>query len=335
MRKAAWVMALCLLLCGCAGRVELSLMAIALGIDADETGVTLTVKAPDYSAAARGEEGQKEYLTLSAHGEDWTQAAARLMREAPLEIRFGQLREVVVGQGARERHLLAELLGWADRLPNVRSHALVILCPGEARDLVEGQQPVIGKRLSKYLDIALSHIEAEGRIPATALSCAVRDLSGPWRSPLLAWTEGGAYALGSRQNGLLTAEQVQLFRLITGESQQYRLQGMGCSLRGRAHLAVEAENGQDTLLLRLPVTLTYSVYENPPAPGAEDLLQQQVAALLDRLQALGCDALGFGCMAVRRYGTLAAWLQSGWPERFCQARVSVTVEAKYRQEAER
>ena len=327
--KKLLILLLILPLTGCVGRIEMSTMAICLGIDGDESGLTLTVKFPDYS---NGEDG---YKLVSAQGGAWPEAVSNLYAAAPASLHFGQLREVVIGQGAFDFYAPMDLLSWADQLPGMRSHALTAVCPGTAQAHIAGMQPAIGKRLSKYLDIALSHIEAEGRIPATALSCAVRDLSGPWRSPLLAWTEGGAYALGSRQNGLLTAEQVQLFRLITGESQQYRLQGMGCSLRGRAHLAVETENGQDTLLLRLPVTLTYSVYENPPAPGAEDLLQQQVAALLDRLQALGCDALGFGCMAVRRYGTLAAWLQSGWPERFCQARVSVTVEAKYRQEAER
>lgn len=327
--KKLLILLLILPLAGCVSRIELSTMAICLGIDGGEDGLTLTVKFPDYS------DGKDGYKLVSAQGGTWQEAVSALYAAAPASLHFGQLREVVIGQGAFDFYAPRDLLGWTDQLPGMRSHALTAVCPGTAQAHIEGMQPAIGKRLSKYLDIALSHIEAEGRIPATALSCAVRDLSGPWRSPLLAWTEGGAYALGSRQNGLLTPEQVQLFRLITGESQQYRLQGLGCSLRGRARLGVETENGQDTLQLRLPVTLTYSVYENPPAPGAENLLQQQIAELLGRLQALGCDALGFGCMAVRRYDTLAAWLQSGWPERFCQARISVTVEAKYRQEAER
>ena len=324
--KKLLILLIVLPLAGCVSRIELSTMAICLGIDGDGSGIALTVKFPDYS------DGPDGYKVLSAQGEDWDAAVSALYAAAPASLHFGQLREVVIGQGAFDYYAPGDLLAWADQLPGMRSHALTAVCPGTARAHIEGMQPAIGKRLSKYLDIALSHIEAEGRIPATALSCAVRDLSGPWRAPLLAWTEGGAYALGIRQRGLLTAEQVQLFRLITGESQQYRLQGLGCAPRGRAHLAVETENGQDTLLLRLPVTLTYSVYENPPAPGAESALRQQVTDLLRRLQTLGCDALGFGCAAVRQYDTLAAWLQSGWPERFCQADVRVEVDARYRQE---
>lgn len=327
--KKLLILLLILPLTGCVGRIELSTMAICLGLDGDADGVTLTVKFPDYSDSPDG------YKLASARGDTWEEAVSALYAAAPASLHFGQLREVVIGQGAFDFYAPCDLLSWADQLPGMRSHALMAVCPGTAQAYIADMQPAIGKRLSKYLDIALSHIEAEGRIPATALSCAVRDLSGPWRAPLLAWTEGGAYALGEGERGLLTAEQVQLFRLITGESQQYRLQGLGCSLRGRARLAVDTENGQETLYLRLPVMLTYSVYQNPPAPGAEEILRQQITDFLRRLQALGCDALGFGCVAVRAYDTLAAWLQSGWPERFRRAEVRVEVEAEYRQEAER
>ena len=329
MKKLLVLLLLIIPLAGCEGRIELSTMAICLGIDGDAEGIALTVKYPDYGDDSDG------YKLTSARGATWTEAVSALYAATPASLHFGQLREVVIGQGAFDFYAPGDLLSWADQLPGIRAHALTAVCPGTAKSHIEAMQPAIGKRLSKYLDIALSHIETEGRIPATALSCAVRDLSGPWRAPLLAWTEGGAYALGIRQRGLLTPEQMQLFRLITGESQQYRLGSLGCHLRGRTKMAVETENGQDTLLLRLPVTVTYSVYENPPAPGAEEKLQQEITDLLRRLQTLGCDALGFGCMAVRQYDTLAAWLQCGWPERFCQAQVRVEVEAKYRQEEER
>ena len=263
------------------------------------------------------------------------------MREAPLEIRFGQLREVVVGQGARERHLLAELLGWADRLPNVRSHALVILCPGEARDLVEGQQPVIGKRLSKYLDLSMQHAQQQGDIPTTTLACALRDMTGPWRDPLLTAAEAGAegvryegaWAVGAGgETTYLSGREVQLFRLLQGEKQALLVECGGRSFAVEGRGGVERAVVGDTLRVRLPVTLIYSLYEQAPPPETARVLEEELAALVHKLQQARCDGLGFGCDAVRQYARLGDWLASDWPGRYAQARVEVRVEARARQE---
>lgn len=337
MKKLLPLLLCLLLLPGCAAQVELSMMAVCLGVDADADGIALTVKSPDYTSGAK--EDKNGYTTLTAQGETWPRAVDALYAAAPVSLHFGQLREIVISRAAFEALPPEELLGYIDQLPGVRSHALVAVCPGTAREAVKAMEPVIGKRLSKYLDIALAHAEAEGSIPATSLSCAVRDLSGPWRDPVLAWTEGGAYALGDGPGGYLTEAQTQLLRLIRGEDQSYRLaygdRIFGASRRRRARLSLHSADGQDTLMLTLPVTLTYSVYENPPAPGAEVALRTEIEALLRALQDLGCDALGFGCMAVRDYATLPLWLQSGWPERYRRAAVSVTVDVRCRQEAAR
>ena len=337
MKKLLCLLACLLLLTGCAAHVELNMMAVCLGVDAGEAGVGLTVRAPDYTGSPQ--EGQDGYLTLSADGATWEQAVDALYAQAPAALQFGQLREVAVSRAAFERMPPERLLRLIDQLPGIRSHALVTVCPGAAREYVGAMKPKVGKRLSKYLDITLAHAETEGRIPATSLSCAVRDLSGHWRDPILAWTAGGGYALGTAAGGQLTGSQVQLFRLIRGEKQNYRLlwQGRACGVspRGAAQLTVETENGQDTLRLYLPVTLTYSVYEDPPAPGAEEALRGEVEELLKALQAFGCDALGFGCQAVRGYATLPEWLNSDWPRRYRQAAARVELDVLLRQEAER
>ena len=341
MRKIAWLLICCLALTGCAGRVELSLMAIALGVDADEGGVTLTLKAPDYSAASQDKAAQKGYLTLSARGETWEAAVAALLASSPLDIRFGQLREVAVSRQALAHHALRELLGGVDRLPNVRSHALVLLCPGEARTLIEAQQPVIGKRLSKYLDLSMQHAQAQGDIPTTTLACALRDLTGPWRDPLLTWAEatpeGVAYAGGWAVSGEgevtpLTGHEVQLYRLLTGERQRLRFDYQGQVLGAEVRGGVDQAVAGNALVLRVPVTVLYSLYEEAPPPGAAEALRQEVVALMGKLQAAHCDALGFGNWAVREYADLDAWLASGWPARYAASEVRVEVVAAYRQE---
>ena len=333
---------LCLLLClslcvlsGCAGRIELTLMAVCLGVDADAAGVTLTVKSPDYTGDPQAEQGG--YTTLSATGPDWERAVTALMESAPVPLHFGQRREVVIGEAALRYLPAEELLRHIDQLPSIRSHALSAVCPGTARDWVDAQKPVIGKRLSKYLDIFLQHQETLGTLPATSLAAALRDLCGPWRDPVLAWTEGGGYALNAQGQGtLLSPEEVQLLRLITGESQSCRLAHDGryytVSLRHGAERRIEKSGEAPVLVLRLPVLIRYSVYENPPAPGPEEALRAAAEALLAHLQAAGCDALGFGCIAVRDCGNLLQWLQSDWPEQYRSAAVRVGIDAAFRQQ---
>ena len=339
-KRAAALLCLCVLaLTGCAGRIELCLMAVCLGVDVGPEGVTLTVKCPDYTGS--GQEDPSGYLTLSASGPDWPRAVEALMAAAPAQLHFGQLREAVISRDSFAHLPAPRLLALIDRLPSVRSHAMAAVCPGTARKYIENTQPLIGKRLSKYLDITLQHSAREGSIPSTSLACALRDAGNGWRDPLLAWAapggEAGACALGAAgQITLFTAEETQLYHLIRGESQGWLLpwagRYYGVTPRRAAHLSIEETGGRTTLVLRLPVTIVYSEYEEAPGPGAAAALEEAAAALLRRLQAGGCDALGYGCVAVRKYRTLQDWQGSDWPRRYREADVRVEAEARYRQQ---
>lgn len=339
--------ALCLLLClaaalscaGCAERVELCLMVISLGVDVDENGVTITLKAPNYAAEDGG--GPKGYLTLTAAGADWALAEKQLQEVAPMCIRFGQLREVVISLASLDFWPLEKTLRSIDQLPNVRSHALVVAVPGRAQAFIEAQEPMLGKRLSKYLDITLTHYEQQGQIPTTSLADAVRDLCGAWRDPLLAYADldsayAGALAVGTRGRLLLSGDEVQLYRLMTGQGQtllfRHENRTYGAEPRGAARLSLQKQNGRDVLVLRLPLTIAYSLYDSAPAVDVATPLEARFAAVLKKLQSVGCDPLGFGCQAVRAYTTLLQWQSGDWPARYAAADVQVEVEAVYRQQ---
>ena len=339
--------ALCLLMifilalsaAGCAERVELCLMVISLGVDIAPEGVTITLKAPNYAAEDEG--GAKGYLTLSATGADWALAEAQLQEVAPMCIRYGQLREVAVSLSSLDVWPLEKTLRCIDQLQNVRSHALVVVTPGAARDFIEGQQPMLGKRLSKYLDITLNHYEQQGQIPTTSLADAIRDLCGAWRDPLLAYADpdsayAGALAVGAQGRLLLSGEETQLCRLMLGQSQTllFRHEGRtyGAEPRGAAQLSIISDSERPTLLLRLPLVIAYSLYDGMPAAGVAAALEAELTAVLHKLQSVGCDPLGFGCQAVRQYDTLLQWQSSDWPAQYQAADIRVEVEAKYRQQ---
>ena len=333
MKKLCWILSLVLLLSGCSQRVELAAMAVCLGVDAGAEGVTLTIKAPDYSGGKQGE--QNGYATLTGRGADWTRAVADLYAHSPAMPQFGQLREIVIGEGTFDTIPPKELFVRINSLPSLRVHALVTVCPGSAAEMIRAMKPEIGKRMSKYLDITLRYHEQQGTIPATSLGCALRDLTGPWRDPVLAYWDGdaaGGYALGDRGAMLLSGREVKLLRLLRGESQDYLLevggQYLGVQPRGRAKRRIEG----GALMLEVPVYLTYSLYDEPPQPAAEDALRDAVQALLRRLQEAGCDALGFGCEAVRGYGTLESWLQSEWTARYRGAAIRIKIDSRPRQQ---
>ena len=334
MRRFFCVLFSALCLSACVPRVELAFMAVCLGVDAGAEGITLTVKCPDYSGGDKKESAG--YAVLSATGADWPRAVDALYEAAPVSPQFSQLREIMISEDSFRRVPAERLLALIDSLPGIRVHALVTVCAGSAAGTVEKLKPEIGKRLSKYLDIALRHWEEQGAIPATSLSCALRDIDGGWRDPVLAYTDGesyaGAYALGSAESLLLTPEETQLCRLLRGESQAWRLQYAGHEYGAAARGSAKREVRNGALTLRLPVWITYSLYDAAPDPGAAEALRGEAEALLRRLQAAGCDALGFGCSAVRSYATLPEWLQSGWRARFREAPLRVEVDAKTRQQ---
>ena len=370
-KLVALLMLLCLSLPlgGCTHRLDLCLMVVTVGIDLTDQDIRITIKSPDYSSGGKeGGEGEAGYLTLSSTGTDWSHAYMQLLSTAPLSLRFGQLREIVISQSSLEHMPLSQLLGFVDRLQNVRSHAMVIVCPEDAKTFIENQTPAIGKRLSKYLDLSLQNHERNGLIPTTTLAIALRDLSGDWRDPLLAYaalsgsptppvpgeplslTGGsvsndgaedaqyvGALAIGSSgEYTLLTGYEMQLYHLIVGRDQQLLFQHNAhyytAKSRGNARLRLEKTGGGDTLVLSLPVTVVYSLYEGAPSDGAAAFLEAEITALIKKLQSVGCDALGYGCLAVRGYDTLYEWNAAGWPARYRSADVRVELDARYRQE---
>lgn len=333
MKRILCLVLAALSLSGCAARGELALMAVCLGADVSAEGVTLTVKCPDFTGK---DEAGGGYAIYSASGSDWTRAVAALYAACPSAPQFSQLREIVIGEESFQWMPPERLLALIDQLPGVRVHALATVSAVPAADLVDQLMPEIGKRLSKYLDVSLRHYEEQGVIPATSLSCALRDVSGPWRDPVLAYTDGaeevGGYALGTAGGLRLSREEIQLYRLLQGEKSACLLEYGGRYYGAAGRGPIRKRVSGDALLLELPVSITYSLADERPAPGAEAALEDRVRALVEKLQAAGCDALGFGCRAARDYATLPDWLASGWPDRYRALSLRVEISAQYRQQ---
>lgn len=384
-----FVLLAALLLSGCTDNLEHSLMVISMSVDKDEKGLTVCVKSPNYAAQSGGSSsssggsggsgggsggssgsGQQEqgYITLSVTGRDWAHALSVLNASTPRTLRFSHLREVVIGRKTAESSDFMSTLQNIDRLQNVRSHATVIVCEGEGKAFLEMQRAFIGARLSKYLDITLQNYEAKGYIPATTLGCALRDLSGDWRDPVVGFAAknalngesatsarqpvdlvagelarqgvnaaeyAGGFAVGSVGNTLLTGYEMQLLHLLQGDNQTlvfaYKEKYYTAEPRAGQSIRVEERDGKCFLELKAPITIGYSIYGERPDDGAAAYIQKEIASLLSKLQSVGCDALGFGCVAARRFRDMHTWRAYDWPSRYAQAQIGVHVDAVMRQ----
>lgn len=371
--KRMLALALCamlMLLCGCTDGLDLSLMVISMGIDITENGVIVTIKAPDYSASAgKGEqESDQEYLTLSASGIDWAHALAALSGSTPRTLRYSQLREAVISLDSLSLVSLRDILSQIGQLQNVRTQAVLVLCREQAKDFLTQQQPYIGRRLSKYLDVTLENYSRQGYIPATTFAAAYRDLGGALRHPLVTYAslnlyddldapqdgqpldvpsgdlprQGaetaeyiGAVAMGDGKYAILTAYEMQLYHLITGGAQtlyfEYDGRYYSAATQRRRKLHIEETDGHSVLTLELPVVIEYSIFSGEAQAGVTAFLEGEISALLHKLQAVGCDALGFGSVAVRRFASLYDWNAYAWNTRYRQADIVVQVKALMRQ----
>lgn len=371
---------LCLALSGCTDGLSRSLMVITMGVDVQDGGYTVTIKAPNYGATGGGAggsadsegNGDENYLLLSVTGTSWEHAMSLLNAAAPRALRFGQLREIVIGEEAAAQNQLSPILTQVDILQNVRTHAQVIVCKGEAAQFLSQQKSAIGKRLSTYLDVTLDSLRQKGYIPTGTLSALLRDLHCTWRDPLIAYAafQGdkgggedtadvnrpvdqlagtlprkgtdmgeyiGALAVGAQgQQTLLTGYEVQLYHLLVGEDQTMALGVDGkyfnVSSRAGRKMRIENENDSEVLYLHLPVIVEYSAFRDYPREDVQGQLKREAEALLRKLQSGGCDALGYGCLAVRRYKTSFEWAADDWPARYRKADVRVEVDVVFRQQ---
>lgn len=344
MRKLLVLMALCaFFLCGCAGRqMEEELLVIALAADREADGsVRLAVRAP---AASQQQNDEMGYLTLEARGSALADAMMLLNASTPRKMNFSQVREILINGGAAQDTDLPAFLRQIALLPRMRAGAALIVCRESACEMARRLKPYMGLRLSRYADNSLSDAAGKGFTPAATLESVLRDLDSGLVSPLLilgavndfsgmdapgaslAAAEAGslprksadpidlfgaAATDGHRVTGYLTGDEMALLHLLTGSGHFYaaRLDEAPVTLHalGQAEKSVALRDGGAVLSLRL-----HCSYRASPGVPVDPLrlrreTEEALEKLMTRLQALGCDALGYGGLAARRFLRLRDW----------------------------
>ncbi len=309
--KRLWALLLCCLcLGGCASLPgEERSFALCLGVHASTSGVEVAVQLPNYK-------GDKNYLVISAAGDSFDEALSSLIAASPSRLHFGQLRLVVFSQETAQSADFPQLVAEISAIPSMRLIAMALLTEDGISQLLEALTPQTGVRLSKYLDTLLRARVELGLLPGSTLSDMRR--MGQRQSPAL-----GRVALkksGLPQDGLNTTAEA-----ISAGSEGDVIFG-GCGLIGQDGLLHDTLSLRETQLLtlllgrarNLPLTweeaaftlhvkklsirweqgkvsaqVTGRALMTRGAPAqAEKLLAEDLRAVIQRLNAASCDALG-------------------------------------------
>lgn len=306
---------------------------------------------------------QDGYLLVSAEGVDYPHAMALMAATLPRKLSLSHLREVVVSEEIARTEDFYPLLLQIQSSYEAEENAFLVVSREEARSLIAAQRPYIGSRLSRYLELLFEYYSDLGYIPQSRLGDVLRAMTARVGDPAVIYAAvhdpdapadyapddalnslpgnlprksaseleflGAAVFSGKRMVGELTGRQVQLLRVLTGSFTQctYFLGGEPYTLRQtkKSRLGLRFDGGQATLTARVYLT---AEHELPASKGEDALrveLEQELRALLSRLQAFGSDCAGFGRYAIRRCATVGAWEQSGWPQAYAAAPAQIEV----------
>ena len=339
-------------------------------IDQENVTVAVKVPANTAAAgdSAASSNGQAGYLLLEATGHSFTDAVSMLNATTPRRLNFSQVREVVIGDEAARQRDFSKLLTQIDALPRFRCSAAVIICRGCALEFSDNQKPIVGMRLSRYAENTLANYAGKGFTPDTDLCAGRRDLDGSFRDPLFILGAvndfstadepqadnsltseagdlprqsieavemfGAAATDGVSVCGYLTGYEMALLHLIEGHVEALTVRVDGVPLHvtasGPAALSVDIASGQAVLRIDLHCEAKYPQGSEANEKAIQALLEQDILSLIRHLQAMRCDGVGFGQIAVRRFLTVQDWEAFGWREVYVAAQAQVCVTVKLR-----
>ncbi len=287
--------------------LERQIYPLVMSIDLKDGQYVLGLQCPKSAS------GDPAYDTLSASGKTPEEALSVLRASTPYPLHFSQVRQCLIGYELAASTPLRPLLRWVLELPAMRPNAQVMVAQGSAIEVMQAQKPAFGQRLSTHLNLLFERMQREGTLPDSNLSYCVREL-GDGRSDLLL----GLCAINP------SLEEQPAFSPLLPEGQTAGLMPRtgpeAVEYIGSAAVSVDRVcgtlTGEETqLALR---TLEYADLRIAPdslqlqifLPRGSELAGQEAAVrqLMEKLQALHCDALRFGCLFSKGFRTQEEWL---------------------------
>ncbi len=330
--------------------------------------VKVPANASAHGDGGSASDSQYGYMQLEATGRSFTDAVSMLNATTPRRLNFSQVRETVIGEKLARQRDFSRLLAQIDSMPRFRCSSAVIVCRGSALQFAENQKPIVGMRLSRYAENTLANYAGKGYTPSTDLCEGRRDLGGGFQDPLFIlgavndfsdadapesgntlFAEAGALPRKSPEAvemfgaaatdgvcvcGYLTGYEMALVHLIEGHVEALTVEADGVPLHitasGPAALYLDLSSDPAVLRVAVRCEARYSPGAAVEKSSVQALLEKDILSLITRLQAMGCDGLGFGRCAVTRFLTVQDWEAFQWRSVYAaaQAQVRVTVQCR-------
>ena len=317
-----------------------------------------------------GETTESGYVVMSATAESCLAALDLLGATTPRTVNLSQLQEIVLSRTLAESGAALTILREIHALFEANGNAVVVVTPDNAGDFIRRQYAMFGIRLSQYLRVLFEHFEEIGTIPsgahlssvisamesgtvdAAAVYAAKNDFGAtlilgggsvtdrlpghlPRTSPAQNEYLGSAVFAGPKMTGTLTGDETTMLRLLRGEAiaTSFVLGNamMQVSRRARVTTDIVTENGET--VLKAGITMRLLLSAGAMEGTAQDIaseVERSAAALIQKLQAMGSDAIGFGRKAVRQYRDIPSWEASGWERTYREANVQAFADVTIR-----
>jgi len=313
------------------------------------------------------EQTEPGYIVLSATAPTCLRALSLLSSTTPRTLNLSQLREVVINRTLAQTEATLPILREIYSMYRASGEAVVVVTPDNAGDFIRRQKAILGVRLSKYLEVLFEHFSSidtipphaqlasviaameSGAVDAAVVYAAGNDfqntlmLSGasesdrlpghlPRTSPAENEYLGSALFSGARMTGVLTGEETGILCLMMGEAQR-RTTFIGnaqykTDLPTRVTRRIE-EDGTLSVCVRMHLT-RIAGEERTMAGEIARQTEMQMAAVLEKLKAASCDAIGFGGVAMRRYPDIASWESAHWKTDYEQSSVRAAAQVTVR-----
>lgn len=310
------------------------------------------------------EDSEPGYIVLSATAPSCLRALNLLASTTPRTLNLSQLREIVLSETLARSGAALSALREIHSLYRANSSAVVVVTPDDAGDFIRRQHALLGVRLSQYLDVLFEHYAQMDLIPPRAmLSAVIADMESstadaaavyaagnafdstlvlpqspetdrlpghlPRTSPAQNEYLGSAVFSGAHMTGTLTGSETGLLCLMSGQARTRTAVFGGTQYRVDLPTRVRRSIDDGALCVDISMQLTRTAGASAHAAGGvASQTEMDCVQLLERLQAMGSDVLGFGGYAVRGYADIPSWEASGWAQAYAGAPVRVRVRVR-------
>ena len=331
--------------CTVTGEVEKQAYVLALGLDAAEDGIMVSVRIPSIGTSkAREDSGTKggEYLTCSAVGSSFSDALEALRQRTPRPLNLSHIGVIAVSAALARSERFPSIMNEAAETRTLYTSARPVVCEGAARDFVNAQRPTIGTRLSADMNAAFETSAERGYVPRVTFGDLYYASNSLYADPVaaLAWVrdsddspapiayQGSVVFAGGCAVLTLDARQTQVFNLIRGQRVTLQREAGGVPVTLDAHsmpeIDVRLHGDVPFIQLKLRLTVQGALSEEAREQLEADL-EDEITRLIAQCQTSGVEPFGFSERAAARFPTYQAWLDYDWRTRFHIASVIVEV----------